>query len=485
MTDRMANTIMVTKSTPTDTSQNTTSNKEVNACDNANDMAVVGAYLKCNFILPKERTTYSPYSLGLFLTRHHDTIIDGVKISRSKIIDYLMSMGLIPVKKTTAYKVEGFVTMGVLPQFSTWTDLAKNGRKAILTNREITILVDQIKMATKGGEGMGSKCIKKRLKEYIYQVYSHRGQLHKLPRDISEHTINSIVSTVKSQCIFNLYDTVANKTESRRAAEWSLRSTLAYSTIVACIHFIPLDSPSKYHVKKSDLNPEATKLWHLAETCYNSMIGDVSLKKNLYPILPNLLTTTDEVTIFATAGNIQKNESFYLVAKPEEIKNEACHSGARNCYTTKQVGDSHFRGVRIVINSTFTAGGLSAPIFIAVYGLSAEEMPNDEMICIKVPGLVSGSHQNVYSGGNGFITFVRGAVDVPVHSPNVQSTSNSIPSDESRAFSKESKVAQLYRQKVYYPFVKKIRKDKYNFDGHEEDIPEGLRAVSWMDGCAS
>ena len=106
MTDRMATTNMVTKSTPTDTSQNTTSNKEVNACDNANDTAVVGAYLKCNFILPKERTTYSLYSLGLFLTRHHDTIIDGVKISRSKIIDYLMSMGLIPVKKTTAYKTK-------------------------------------------------------------------------------------------------------------------------------------------------------------------------------------------------------------------------------------------------------------------------------------------------------------------------------------------------------------------------------------------
>ena len=46
-------------------------------------------------------------------------------------------------------------------------------------------------------------------------------------------------------------------------------------------------------------------------------------------------------------------------------------------------------------------------------------------------------------------------------------------------------MAQLYRQKVYYPFVKKIRKDKYNFDGNNKDIPEGLRAVNWMDGCAS
>ena len=133
------------------------------------------------------------------------------------------------------------------------------------------------------------------------------------------------------------------------------------------------------------------------------MLGHSVVVQKMYPVLPNLLTTTDEVTIFATAGDIYKKDSFYLVTKPEEVKNEVCNSGYRNNYKKKPTGNAHCRGVRMVINSTFTAGGLSAPIFIAVYGLSMLEMPGDNMITISVPDLVAGSHMNIHSGGTGFI----------------------------------------------------------------------------------
>ena len=116
----------------------------------------------------------------------------------------------------------------------------------------------------------------------------------------------------------------------------------------------------------------------------------------------------------------------------------------------------------MVINSTFTAGGLSAPIFIAVYGLSIFEMPGDKMISISVPGLVAGSHMNIYSGGTGFITFVRGLCkqDSTVRS-NISEQSNNIETSEStmndlltsRPLSKESQVAELYRKIVYHPLI--------------------------------
>ena len=41
----------------------------------------------------------------------------------------------------------------------------------------------------------------------------------------------------------------------------------------------------------------------------------------------------------------------------------------------------------MVINSTFTAGGIAAPIFVAVYGLSIDELPGDPIVVIDVPGL--------------------------------------------------------------------------------------------------
>ena len=224
------------------------------------------------------------------------------------------------------------------------------------------------------------------------------------------------------------------------------------------------------------------------------MLGQNRNEIKLLPVLPNLVTTTDEVTIFATAGTVHAKEQFYIVARPDEVKNEKCHSGGRNHYSTKRTGDAHCRGVRIVINSTFTAGGLSAPIFICMYGLTSDEMPNDDMIHFSVPGFVSGSHQNLYSEGSGIVVFVKGGdhrkeqVEDEFNADSATNTNNrSSSSTESTRIStsKESKVAQLYKQEVYYPFIKKICKDKYNFDEEDSEIPNHLRAVSWMDGCAS
>ena len=145
-----------------------------------------------------------------------------------------------------------------------------------------------------------------------------------------------------------------------------------------------------------------------------------------------------------------------MTAKPNEIKNEQCHSGARNVYKTKLTGDSHCRGVRMVVNSTFTAGGLSAPIFVCVYGLSYDEMPKDGMICLEIPGLYSGSHQNIYSNGVGFLVFVRGnnsrsdtqvnTVDDTIDLEGVNQ--EYVLHDDEVRYSKESIVAQMYRSKV-------------------------------------
>ena len=100
----------------------------------------------------------------------------------------------------------------------------------------------------------------------------------------------------------------------------------------------------------------------------------------LIPVLPNLITSTDEVTVFATPSVVHEKDSYYLVAKPTELKNEMSDSASRNHYKRKQTGDAHCHGCRIVINCTFTAGGLSSPLFVAVYGLSNEEMPGDEIV---------------------------------------------------------------------------------------------------------
>ena len=437
---------------------------------------IIGDYM--NNILPKlgNNKYYTPYFIGSLISRHVLTVVDGVRISKFSVMGYLKSSRLVPVSKTTMYKIASHVSLGILPKDATWTELGLYGRKALLQPRELMFLIMQIKNETRGGEAMSSDEIKAKIENYIYEMHSKTGTLHTLPMKIPTYTLNSILSTIKAQCIFDIYGTVGNKTESRAVAEWSLRSSLAYAMIVTCNHFLPNATSSCYHPKKKDLNKEPLLLWDIAETCYNKMIGNTGLREKLVPVLPNLVTTTDEVTIFATADTVHNKESFFIVSKPEEIKNERCDSGKRNHYKKNPTGDAHCRGVRIVINSTFTAGGLSAPIFVAVYGLTREEMPKDDIITIAVPGLVAGSNQNLYSSGDGYITFVCGIdstkestsideMDASANTTNNETNNNnSIHSQQpsgTTKLSKESQVASLYRKKVYYPFIRKIQKDTY------------------------
>ena len=105
-------------------------------------------------------------------------------------------------------------------------------------------------------------------------------------------------------------------------------------------------------------------MWTLVEKEYNKMIGNEQSDLKLYPILPNLITSTNKVTVFATSSIIHGKESYYLVLKPDYVKNEAVDSSTRNNYKKCPTGDAHCRGVRIVINCTFAAGGLSSPLFV-------------------------------------------------------------------------------------------------------------------------
>ena len=79
------------------------------------------------------------------------------------------------------------------------------------------------------------------------------------------------------------------------------------------------------------------------------MIRHTANQEKLNPVLPNLVMTTDEVTIFATTEVVNNKESFYLVAQPEELKDKSCRSGARNQYKNKPTGNTHCRGIKILM----------------------------------------------------------------------------------------------------------------------------------------
>ena len=238
--------------------------------------------------------------------------------------------------------------------------------------------------------------------------------------------------------------------------------------VVATNHFIPGGKTTQFHYPRKDLSMEASELWTLAEECYNKMIGnDTATPIKMVPVLPNLATTTDDITIFATSSIVNNKDRYYVVTRQQELKNELVNSGSRNHYKDTPSGDAHCKGVRIVISNTFSGGGLSAPLFISVFGLTEEELPKDDGIIIEVPRLCNGSHQDIYAQGIGYLCFVRSNnkqehkivenVNTNNEQDQMQDQEDVLTStDSSTNISNEAKQTLSYGKLVYHPFIKRI-----------------------------
>ena len=263
-------------------------------------------------------------------------------------------------------------------------------------------------------------------------------------------------------------------------------------------HFLPNTEPSNFHRRKSEVPEKSLQLWNIVEDCYTKLYKTSpsgNKKTKVIPVLPNLVTSTDKMTLFACPGTVNKAKKLHLVATPSRVKNKSVNSGRRNDYNTVPSGDTHCCGVRIVMNTTITAGGLSPPLFIVIYGLGSDEMPNDDIVSCRVKGLVPSANRNVLTQGHGYITFVRGKYDtggndgIPNSRDDLDANDNNNTADDnhtelSECKSKEYCVASIYQSQVYRPFIYQIRTDCYEMDP-EGPIPDNLQAVGWMDGATS
>ena len=370
--------------------------------------------------------------------------------------------------------IDLYVDKALFPH-SKWGLLSTPGAKALLSDEGFNYLVLFVQAKTLGGFSYPISKIKEIVKERINFEWKKNSKKQGLPY-VSKISLLKYAQRIMTQKVFNILASISNKTESRHTAEWSIRSTICFVMAVAVLHFIPFIKPTEYHMKKKDIGEDGLELWTGVERLYSKIF-----QKNVsvVPVLPNLVTSTDKTTIFLTPNKIYDKEKVYLVARPTVVKNEKVDSGTCNDYSTKESGDAHCRGLRVVLNTTFTAGGLSAPIFIVVYELTLEEMPKNDIVVLPIQGFTVGADRCIYSDKNGYVVFVRGNYKNDGQSDDDINQENN---DDIQTHSKESRVARLYRELVYHEFIHDIRTTQYGWSG-VGPVPDHLTAVAWMDGA--
>jgi hypothetical protein len=199
-----------------------------------------------------------------------------------------------------------------------------------------------------------------------------------------------VLPSLKLLLLNPLIPSVANKTESRVAAEFSTRSTISFLLAVLSSHFIRA-KPSIGH-KKTVEELRKFPVYNIVERL-NCEVLDIDINDKdappLLPVLDQLVTSSDEMTVFMSDKVIHSKDDWFISKRPSAQQQPFLDSNSRDVFCTELSGDKHHRGVRVTLNNTFTAGGRCAPAFACVYGMTAKEMPHDEIVIKEVPGSTS------------------------------------------------------------------------------------------------
>ena len=384
---------------------------------------------------PSSATYYSPKEIQTLLNRIDD---EYGKYAKGSAVSYLLKNEYVPVRRSALY-----ATMKKnLKDSSEWFN---RGRPALVDAEAVAEHIMNMKDGPTNGNTMGSSFLHDLIKE-LHRKNCVEGQNMRacdVPK-LNYNTIYRIANKVRASDKFSIFQNVSNKTDTRYAAENSQRSTIAYSLAVAVAHFVKAPFQKNFHTPYNEMTNGSKLMYDLVKSQHSP---DTSLVN----VIPQLVTTTDELTVFATVGRVANKEDYYITVKPEK-GTRLPSSETRSTYTTTPQGDLHCRGVRIVINNTFSASGQVAPIAATIYGLSAKEMPGgDDIVAIPIPGLVRGADQNNNDKTEGLLVFVRGNVDV-------ENRTFSSDDQDKNLYSKDARIAKLYRERVYYPFIERLRK---------------------------
>ena len=189
------------------------------------------------------------------------------------------------------------------------------------------------------------------------------------------------------------------KTESQYQAEHSIMGGYAFATTVLSTHFI--EGPRPKHLEK--FNPEKLSASAL-ETI--EWVKEAYDAQHLHPVNTNLLFSSDDSTMFVFEGATDE--------KTEEwgwkiIDSTQGDSSVRSDF---EVGTDHENsgGLRVRMTFTFTASGLAAPHYVAISGLTADELSiedcPDGLLAAKVPGLAK-EGDDIFKNSFGWLVFLR------------------------------------------------------------------------------
>ena len=133
----------------------------------------------------------------------------------------------------------------------------------------------------------------------------------------------------------------------------------------------------------------------------------VSIANNnapIYNVLPGLITSTDDTTVFVFKGAMKELEGWYLIDKNHDQSKQSSYSNDKG-------GTDNKNGLRVRFTFTINGVGMLAAPFITVTGITEKELPRTTcpsgVYILSIPGLCAGGNTYVRNEAMGYVAFIR------------------------------------------------------------------------------
>ena len=303
------------------------------------------------------------------------------------------------------------------------------GRPALATVPQIKEFVSTV---TEGGNTVGSREMRLALMGFEEERRRSSG-ISAIGLKIHPKVVQLYVGAAASLAEGRATSSAMEKSENRYVAECSLISTMTQVLAMGVTSFIPVEGKG-------------------SNSKFALMVSEASGGIPVQAASPLNTWSTDDTTLFVTTN----------VAGEQEMRVASASVKGKTAGVFKLDSPDYLSGCRVRLTTSLSGGGMSAPFYATITGLSERELSHPSgMLVVKVPGLCHGGASDYRANEVGYLVFLR------------------------RENENGDKMEQLnfsyYRNHVLLPTIEGTREKFFGYRKGEPVTPD-LTAISWNDG---
>jgi hypothetical protein len=262
-----------------------------------------------------------------------------------------------PCGKSSLYRMLQSHNQGIPILNTAWST---GGRPRVLKDTAISSIVQRL--SNDVGRTYGRKEVNELIIDHRNQLFNDAGHIP-LHADykLKATTLQNYTAELAMTSELYLTQSSIAKTNTWFAAEHSFRGAISNVMLIANTHFIEMDEEDVDVRRELKEVPVETRMFY-------NLITDSRNGVPVVPVKPELITSTDDSTVFIFCGSNNQPDEFRLVTK------KSCwNKGTNSVYNVDEC--DHMNGMRVKLTWTLSGGGTCAPLFVTVTGLNDRELP--------------------------------------------------------------------------------------------------------------